>query len=191
LEGQEVDYERIEAEIRKIRYNLEATELSDSQRMMILNILRYDVSKIEDRDKIIKVRYNYDERKLEYSESIQIGIAIAININEIIREEKELKVQQELYRCMQETYYYLGRYLFEYYLPAMEFGIAPEKQFIAPRTSVLNSIARELTKFYYREDRPILTLSMPQRNWKNRDFKEIYELGDRKRSRFTINDDFI
>lgn len=157
------EFEEIEAEIKKIRYNLENTQLDDAIRIMILNILRYDVSLIEDRDKIIKVRYNYDEKKLEYSESIQIGIAISININDEIRKQTELNKQQELYKVMQETYYYLARYLFEYYLPAMEFGIAPEKQFIAPRTMVLNNLAREYTKFYYRTDNPIMTVSMPQR----------------------------
>ena len=138
-----INYEQIEAEIRKIRYNLENTELEDAKRILILNILRYDVSLIEDRDKIEKVRYNYEKKRLEYSESIQIGIAISLNINEIIRNESNIEVQQKLYECMKETYYYLARYLFEYYLPAMEFGIAPEKQFIAPRTSVLNKIAKE------------------------------------------------
>ena len=158
----EVEYEKIEWEIRKIRYNLENSELEVSTRLLLLNILRYDVSLIEDRDKVEKVVYNDREKKLEYSESIEIGIAIAININEAIRKEKDIKKQQELYKAMKETYYYLGRYLFEYYLPAMEFGIAPEKQFIAPRTMVLNRIAKEMSKFYYRKDRPIMTLSMPQ-----------------------------
>lgn len=128
----------------------------------MLNVLRYDMSLIEERDKVEKVKYNYFTKRLEYSESIEIGIAISLKINEVIKEEKELSRQQELYRCMQETYYYLARYLFEYYLPTMEFGIMPEKQFIAPRTVVLNKIAREMTKFYYRTDRPIMTLSMPQ-----------------------------
>ena len=159
---EEINYEQIEAEIRKIRYNLEATEMSDAKRLMILNILRYDVSLIEDRDKIEKVVYNYKEKKLDYSESIQIGIAIAININEAIKNESDLNVQRELYKTMQEAYYYLGRYLFEYFLPAMEFGISPEKQFIAPRTMVLNKLAKEYTKFYYRTDNPIMTVSMPQ-----------------------------
>lgn len=158
----EVEYEKIEGEIRKIRYNLENSELEISTRLLLLNILRYDVSLIEDRDKVEKVVYNDREKKLEYSESIEIGIAIAININEAIRKEKDIKKQQELYKAMKETYYYLARYLFEYYLPAMEFGIAPEKQFIAPRTMVLNRIAKEMSKFYYRKDRPIMTLSMPQ-----------------------------
>ena len=156
------EYERIEGEIKKIRYNLDVTDMEMGQRLLLLNLLRYDLSLIEDRDKIEKVRYNYETKGLEYSESIEIGIAISLRINEVIREEKELSKQQELYKCMQEVYYYLARYLFEYYLPAMEFGIAPEKQFIAPRTSVLNRIAREMSKFYYRTDRPIMTLSMPQ-----------------------------
>lgn len=156
------DYERIEAEIKKIRYNLDVTEMGIGQRLLLLNLLRYDLSLIEDRDKVEKVKYNYKTKKLEFSESIEIGIAISLRINEVIRGESELSKQQELYKCMQEVYYYLARYLFEYYLPAMEFGIAPEKQFIAPRTSVLNRIAKEMSKFYYRTDRPIMTLSMPQ-----------------------------
>ena len=157
-----IGYERIEGEIKKIRYNLDVTEMEIGKRLLLLNLLRYDLSLIEDRDKIEKVRYNYETKGLEYSESIEIGIAISLRINEVIRGERELSKQQELYKCMQEVYYYLARYLFEYYLPAMEFGIAPEKQFIAPRTSVLNKIAREMSKFYYRTDRPIMTLSMPQ-----------------------------
>ena len=157
-----IDYERIEGEIKKIRYNLDVTEMEIGQRLLLLNLLRYDLSLVEDRDKIEKVRYNYETKGLEYSESIEIGIAISLRINEVIRGERELSKQQELYKCMQEVYYYLARYLFEYYLPAMEFGIAPEKQFIAPRTSVLNRIAKEMSKFYYRTDRPIMTLSMPQ-----------------------------
>lgn len=187
-----VDYEKIENDIKKIRYNLDVDkEMETSKRLMLLNILRYYVSLIEDRDKVEKVVYNDIEKKLEYSESIEIGIAISFRINEVIREQKEIKVQQELYKVMKETYYYLARYLFEYFLPAMEFGIMPEKQFIAPRTMVLNRIAREMSKFYYRKDRPIMTLSMPQRNWENSNINEIYELGDRERSRFTKHDDFI
>ncbi len=157
-----IDYEKIEAEIRKIRYNLDATEMELGKRLLVLNVLRYDLSLIEDRGKVDKVKYNYFTKKLEYSESVEIGIVISLKINEVIREEDKLSRQQELYKCMQETYYYLARYLFEYYLPAMEFGIPPEKQFIAPRTMVLSGIAKEMSKFYYRTDRPIMTLSMPQ-----------------------------
>ena len=114
------DYERIEGEIKKIRYNLDATEMGIGQRLLLLNLLRYDLSLIEDRDKVEKVKYNYTTKRLEFSESIEIGIAISLRINEVIRGESELSKQQELYKCMQEVYYYLARYLFEYYLPAME-----------------------------------------------------------------------
>ena len=158
----EQDYEKIERDIKKIEYNLENTEMEVSKRLLLLNILRYDKSLIEDRDRICKVRYDYSTKNLKTAESIQIGTAISLNINEAIREAKDLEVQRQLYQAMKETYYYLARYLFEYYLPAMEFGIAPEKQFIAPRTMVLNALAREYTKFYYRTDNPIMTVSMPQ-----------------------------
>lgn len=155
-------YEKIEKEIEKIRYNLKNTELSTVQRLSILNILRYNVSQIEERDKVTRVKYNVKEKSRKLSESIEIGIVITLEINKAIEEEKDIEVQQELYQIMKETYYYLARYLFEYYLPAMEFGIPPQRQFIAPRACVLNNIAREMTNFYYRTDRPILTLSMPQ-----------------------------
>lgn len=158
----EENYEQIENDIKKIRYNLENTEIDINTRIKLLNLLRYNLSKIEDRDKIEKVVYNNKTKRLDCCESIQVGIAISININDIIRKEQSLEKQQELYEVMKETYYYLARYLFEYYLPAMEFGIPPQKQFIAPRTIVLNYVAREMSKFYYRKDRPILTLSMPQ-----------------------------
>ena len=158
------NYEALEAEIRKIDYNLfEAkTPMTTAQRLTLLNVLRYDLGLIEDRDKVKKVVYNGISKKLEYSRSVEIGVAISIAINDEIRASNNLEEQQNLYKVMQETYYYLARYLFEYFLPAMEFGIPPEKQFIAPRTCVLNRVAREMSKFYYREDRPIMTLSMPQ-----------------------------
>ena len=166
---QEENWERIEGEVKKIRYNLDNTKMEIEQRLLILNVLRYDLSLLEERDKVKQVWYNEKEKKLEYSESVQIGLVVSWHINEAIRKAKSLEEQQELYKAMQETYYFLARHLFEYFLPAMEFGIAPEKQFIAPRTMVLNGIAKEMSKLYYREDRPIMTLSMPQRNWKNRD----------------------
>jgi hypothetical protein len=136
--------------------------MSTANRLILLNVLRYDLGLLEDRDKVKKVVYNGIKKRLEYSRSVEIGVAISIAINDEIRAEQELEVQQNLYKAMQETYYYLARYLFEYFLPSMEFGIPPEKQFIAPRTCVLNRVAREMSKFYYREDRPIMTLSMPQ-----------------------------
>lgn len=159
---QEENWERIEGEVKKIRYNLDNTKMEIEQRLLILNVLRYDLSLLEERDKVKQVWYNEKEKKLEYSESVQIGLVVSWHINEAIRNAKSLEEQQELYKAMQETYYYMARHLFEYFLPAMEFGIPPEKQFIAPRTMVLNGIAKEMSKFYYREDRPIMTLSMPQ-----------------------------
>ena len=176
-------FEKIEGEIRKIRYNLENTEMSASDRLKVLNVLRYDTSLVEDRDKEEKVRYNAFTKELECSESVQIGKVIAMHINEEIRKAESIEEKQELYKVMQETYYYLARYLFEYYLPALEFGIPPEKQFIAPRSMVLNKVAREYTKFYYRTDRPIMTVSMPPRNGENADIEGIFIVGDRERSR--------
>lgn len=179
----EENWERIESEIRKIRYNLENNrDISVKQRLLLLNVLRYDLSLMEEKEKKEQVWYNEEKKKLEYSESVQIGIAISLHINEAIRSESDLEVQKELYKAMQETYYYLARHLFEYYLPAMEFGIAPEKQFIAPRTMVLNPVAKEYSRFYYRKDRPVMVVSMPQRNGKNPDIKGIFGVGNRKRT---------
>lgn len=166
---EEIDYERLKGEVRKIRYNLfeVKTEMSMGRRLKLLNIMRYNLGLIEDKERIKKVKYDSEEKKLRYSESIEIGIAIALAINDEIR-AAEGEEQVELWNVMKETYYYLARYLFEYFLVAMEFGIPAEKQFIAPRTSVLNRVAREMSKFYYREDRPIMTLSMPQRHTEKR-----------------------
>lgn len=161
---EEIDYERLESEVRKIRYNLFEIEtpMSMGDRLKLLNIMRYNLGLIEDKNKVKKVVYDYKEKRLKYSESVEIGIAIVSGINEEIKEAKSTEEQIELYNVMKESYYYLGRYLFEYFLVAMEFGIEAERQFIAPRTSVLNRVAREMSKFYYRDDRPIMTLSMPQ-----------------------------
>ena len=158
-----IDYDRLKREVCKIRYNLFEikTEMSMARRLKLLNIMRYNLGLIEEKEKIKKVVYDSSKKKLRYSESIEIGIAIAVGINDEIR-KAEGEEQVELWNVMKETYYYLARYLFEYFLVAMEFGIPAEKQFIAPRTSVLNRVAREMSKFYYREDRPIMTLSMPQ-----------------------------
>lgn len=158
------NYEALEAEVRKLEYNLfeVKTPMTTAQRLTLLNVLRYDLGLIEDRNKVKKVVYNGISKKLEYSRSVEIGVAISIAINDEIRACEILEEQQNLYKVMQETYYYLARYLFEYFLPAMEFGIPPEKQFIAPRTIVLNKIARQYTIFYYRTDRPVMTVSMPQ-----------------------------
>jgi hypothetical protein len=62
---------------------------------------------------------------------------------------------------MKNNYYYLSGYLFSYYVVAIEFGIPPEKQFFAPRTSVLGPISKKLDKFYYKP-KAVMTISMPQ-----------------------------
>lgn len=155
-------YNKLAEEVEKIDFNLKGDKLSIEERLALLNIMRYDLGILEDIREKKKVKYNSGTKELEYSPSIEIGLAIATTINEVIQSCKDVKVVKRLYNVMQETYYYLARYLFEYYLPAMEFGISPEKQFIAPRAVVLNNIAKEMTKFYYRSDRPVMTLSMPQ-----------------------------
>ena len=75
------DFTRVEGEVAKIRYNLENTEMTASDRLKVLNVLRYDLSLLEDRDKTEKVRYNAFTKELEYSESVQIGKVIAMHIN--------------------------------------------------------------------------------------------------------------
>lgn len=154
--------EEIEKKLKKIEYNLGREEVEGALRIKLLNIYRYELSKKEQLDKVEKVVYNEKTDKLEYSKSVEVGIGIASVINDMIREAEGIELKQELFQVMKEVYYYLARHLFEYYLPALEFGIEPAKQFIAPRTCVLNGIARELSKFYYRKDRPIMTISMPQ-----------------------------
>lgn len=158
------NYEALEAEVKKIEYNLFEikTPMTTAQRLTLLNVLRYDLGLIEDRDKVKKVVYNGISKKLEYSRSVEIGVAISIAINDEIRRSKDLEEQQNLYKVMQETYYYLARYLFEYFLPAMEFGIPPDQQFIAPRACVLNKVAKQYSILRYRTDRPVMTVSMPQ-----------------------------
>lgn len=185
------EYEAKKAENDKIRYNLEHGEIGIVQRLQLLNVLRYNLGLIEETDKVEKVVYDEIGKRLVYSESVEIGLAISLKINEAIIEAESIEDKQTLYGVMKETYYYLARYLFEYFLPAMEFGIAPEKQFIAPRTSVLNPIAREMSKFYYRKDRPIMTLSMPQGTRKDRSVKAFYVVGDRKRQFVAKYDDFV
>lgn len=170
---EQIDYERLEGEVRKIRWNLDNTEMSRAKRLMLLNIMRYNLGLIEDRDKVKKVIYDVRDKKLKYSESVEIGIAIAVTINEEIRKAESVEEQTNLYKAMQETYYYLARYLFEYFLVALEFGIPAEKQFIAPRTMVLNRVARQYSIFYYRPDRPIMTVSMPQGTGKTQILKEF------------------
>lgn len=154
-----------EEEIKTLRSQLEL-DMDDVMRIEKLNLLRYYLSEKEKNEKVTKVEYNEEKDNLQYSESIRIAIILSERLNEMIMLNKDdYKLIEKLYKILQENYYYLARYLFNYFAVAMEFGIEKSKQFLAPRTCVLNYINWELTKFYYK-DRAVMTISMPQRNWK-------------------------
>ena len=165
-----------EEEIKTLRNQLELN-MDDIMRVQKLNLLRYYLSKNEDENKITKVEYVEEKDNLKYCESIRIAIILSERLNEMIMLNKsDIKLIEELYRILQENYYYLARYLFNYFAVAMEFGIEKSKQFLAPRTCVLNYINWELTKFYYK-DRAVMTISMPQRNTeKQRVVKDLWHL---------------
>lgn len=150
-----------EEEIKTLRNQLEL-DMDDIMRIQKLNLLRYYLSKNEDANNIVKVEYLEANDNLKYSESLRIAIILSERLNEMIMLNKnDVKLIEELYRILQENYYYLAKYLFNYFAVAMEFGIEKSKQFLAPRTCVLNYINWELTKFYYK-DRAVMTISMPQ-----------------------------
>ena len=109
-----------------------------------------------------KVIYNKETDELEYSNSIKIAIEITKLVPKEIKNIDNSN-KSEAVLIMKNNYYYLSMYLFDYYIVAIEFGIPPEKQFYAPRTSVLGPISKELAKFYYKPS-AIMTISMPQRN---------------------------
>ena len=165
-----------EEEIKTLRSQLELN-MDDIMRVQKLNLLRYYLSKNEDENKVTKVEYVEEKDNLKYSESIRIAIILSERLNEMIMLNKnDVKLIEELYRILQENYYYLAKYLFNYFAVAMEFGIEKSKQFLAPRTCVLNYINWELTKFYYK-DRAVMTISMPQRNTeKQRVVKDLWHL---------------
>lgn len=158
-----------EENIKTLREQLKQ-KMPDKMRIEKLNLLRYYLSEIEDEKE--KVKYQTIGDTLEYSESIKIGIVIAQRINKIIEDEKDLNEKIRLTELMQEVYYFLARYLYSYFAIAIEFGIPKEKQFLAPRTCVLNYINWELTKFYYK-DRGIMTISMPQGTGKTENGKRF------------------
>lgn len=150
-----------EEEIKILRDQL-TLDMDDIMRIEKLNLLRYYLSEKEKIDKVTKVKYVEEKDNLEYSESIEIAIILSERLNEMIMLNKDnYKLIEKLYKILQENYYYLARYLFNYFAVAMEFGIEKAKQFLAPRTCVLNYVNWELTKFYYK-DRAVMTISMPQ-----------------------------
>ena len=165
-----------EEEIKTLRNQLEL-DMDDIMRVQKLNLLRYYLSKNEDENKVTKVEYVEEKDNLKYCESIRIAIILSERLNDMIMLNKnDTKLIEELYKILQENYYYLARYLFNYFAVAMEFGIEKSKQFLAPRTCVLNYINWELTKFYYK-DRAVMTISMPQRNTeKQRVVKDLWHL---------------
>lgn len=62
----------IESKLKKIEYNLGREEVQGELRIKLLNIYRYELSKIEQFDKVEKVVYNEKEDKLEYSKSVEV-----------------------------------------------------------------------------------------------------------------------
>lgn len=147
-----------EVEIEKIEKYL-PYETDYFKKLQQLDALRYFYKENEKDDE--RVVYNEETRELEYSKSIKTAIEITNYVPKFINEMEEEK-KREAIEIMQKNYYYLAGYLFSYYVIAIEFGIPPEKQFFAPRTSVLGPIAKKLEKFYYKP-KGVMTISMPQR----------------------------
>ena len=146
-----------EIEIQKILNHLKF-EKDSFQKIKQLDSLRFFYKENEKEEE--KVIYNSETDELEYSNSIKTAIEITKLVPNTLKEiDKEN--QAEAVEIMQKNYYYLAGYLFDYYLIAIEFGITPEKQFFAPRTSVLGPISKELAKFYYKS-KAVMTISMPQ-----------------------------
>lgn len=146
-----------ESEIIKIKSHLN-DEKDAYNKIKQLDVLRYFYKENEKEKE--RVTYDANNKELILSESIKIAIEITKLVPKEIKKIEE-KDKAEIIRIMKNNYYYLAGYLFSYYLVAIEFGILPEKQFYAPRTSVLGPIAKKLEKFYYKP-KGIMTISMPQ-----------------------------
>lgn len=146
-----------EEEINKILLYL-PYEKDYFKKIQELDALRYFYKENEDERE--RVKYDKENNRLILSDSLKIGQRIIEYIGKNIDKFKDTE-RAEAIKILQNNYYYLGRYLFSYYLVAIEFGIMPEKQFLAPRTSVLMPIAKKLEKFYY-TPRAIEVIAMPQ-----------------------------
>lgn len=146
-----------EMEIQKITKHL-AYENNYFEKIKQLDALRYFYKENEKEEE--RVIYNKEKDELEYSNSIKIAIEITKIVPKVLKEIEDNK-KIEAIQIMQNNYYYLAAYLFSYYMVAIEFGIPPEKQFFAPRTSVLGPISKKLEKFYYKP-KAVMTISMPQ-----------------------------
>ena len=73
-EGKQRQKERaeIEGKLKKIEYNLGREEIEGALRVKLLNIYRYELSRLERINKEVQVRYNAKKDKLEYSKSIEV-----------------------------------------------------------------------------------------------------------------------
>ena len=146
--------------IVKIRASLQEEGIDNYTLIRRKALLRYYLGKEEtEEDKVI---YNKERNELDLSESLLLGKEVIKEIaEELQKNELDIAKMQELNKLMKDNFYYLARYLFSYYLIAIEFGIPKEKQFYAPRDMVLGKIAKRLDIFYYKP-RAILALNMPQ-----------------------------
>lgn len=146
-----------EKEINKLEKYLKI-EKDYYQKIKLMDTLRYFYKENEkDKDRVV---YKAESDSLEYSKSINIAIEITKLVPQVLDKVEEDK-KSEVVTIMKNNYYYLSGYLFSYYVVAIEFGISPEKQFFAPRTSVLGPISKKLDKFYYKP-KAVMTISMPQ-----------------------------
>lgn len=146
-----------EKEINKLEKYLKI-EKDYYQKIKLMDTLRYFYKENEkDKDRVV---YKAESDSLEYSKSINIAIEITKLVPQALDKIEEDK-KSEVVTIMKNNYYYLSGYLFSYYVVAIEFGIPPEKQFFAPRTSVLGPISKKLDKFYYKP-KAVMTISMPQ-----------------------------
>lgn len=152
-----------ERDIEKLRRGIKQEGIDRYTKIRRMALLRHLLGEQEEERE--KVKYN-GSNELDCSESIEIGKEILTLIGKELRENEQLEIEQmrELDKLMRDNYYYLARYLFSYFLIAIEFGIEKEKQFYAPRDMVLGKIAKRLDVFYYKP-KGILALNMPQRNW--------------------------
>ena len=172
--------EELDSNIQKLRISLKENGIDKYTKIRRKALLRHYLGEKEKDEE--KVKYNKEKKALDLSESIILGKEVIKDIAEELQEgELDIAKMQELNKLMKDNFYYLARYLFSYYLIAIEFGIPKEKQFYAPRDMVLGPIAKKMDIFYYKP-KAVLALNMPQRNGENGSFKEIYELGNRKRT---------
>ena len=146
-----------EAEIKKIEAYL-PHEKNVFNKLKQMDALRYFYKENENEKE--RVKYDEETDELVKSRSIEIAEEITKYVPKVLNEIEE-ENKEEAVKIMKNNYYYLAAYLFSYFAVAIEFGIPAEKQFLAPRTSVLIPIAKKLEKFYYKP-KAVMTISMPQ-----------------------------